>query len=72
MSEGRYGHLWFAAIAITVGGSGLLEHRSGFSLLSAILGMGFGLWLQWDVELLQRSRKRDNKNAGDGSAATPR
>jgi hypothetical protein len=61
MSEGKFGHLWFAAVAIAVGGGGLLERGSGFSSLSAILGMGLGIWLQWVVELVQRSRKRDTK-----------
>jgi uncharacterized membrane protein (UPF0136 family) len=58
MSNGRFGHLWFASIAIIVGGGGLLEHGSKFSLLSAVLGTGFGIWLQWAVELVERSRKR--------------
>jgi hypothetical protein len=61
MMNGRFGHLWFASIAIIVGGGGLLEHGSNFSLLSAILGVGFGIWLQWVVEAVERSRKRDAK-----------
>jgi hypothetical protein len=64
MSEGKLGHLWFASIAVIVGSGGLLEHRSQFSLLSAILGMGLGIWLQWVVE---RSRKkmRDRSDAAE-------
>lgn len=58
MSNGRFGHLWFASIAIIVGGGGLLEHRSKFSLLSVILGMGLGICLLWVVERAA-GRKRD-------------
>lgn len=59
------GSLWFASNAIIVGGGGLLEYGSKFSLLSAILGMGFGIWLLWVVEKIERSRNR-------GSTAVPR
>jgi hypothetical protein len=59
MTNGRFGHLWFASIAIIVGGGELLEHGSKFSLLSAILGMGFGIWLQWVVQVVERSRNRE-------------
>lgn len=67
MSQGKYGHLWFAVTAIIVGGGGLLERGSGFSSLSLILGMGFGIWLQWVVELIQHYRKRE-----DGTEAISR
>ena len=65
MSEGKFGHLWFAATAIIVGGGGLLE-RGSLSSLSLILGMGLGIWLQWVVELVQRSRKRDEATSSEG------
>jgi hypothetical protein len=65
MSQGKFGHLWFAAVATIVGGGGLLE-RGSFSSLSVILGMGLGIWLQWLVELVQRSRKRDEAASREG------
>ena len=57
MSKGRSGHLWFAAVAVIVGGGGLLEHRATLSLLSVVLGIGLGIWLQWLVEKAE-GRKR--------------
>lgn len=62
MSEGKFGHLWFATVAIIVGGGGLLE-RGSFSGLSVLLGIGLGIWLQWVVELIQRSRKLNQANS---------
>jgi hypothetical protein len=72
MSNGRFGHLWFASIAIIVGGGGLLEHGSKFSLLSTILGVGLGIWFLWVVEVTERHRNRDTKKARDASEAAPR
>jgi len=64
MYKGRFGHLWFAAVAIIVGGGGLLERRSELSLLSMVLGIGLGIWLQWLVEKVE-GRNRATKEIAD-------
>jgi hypothetical protein len=66
------GSLNFAAVAIIVGGGGLLEHGAKFSTLSAILGVGLGIWFLWVVEVVERRRNRDTKDVRDGSEAAPR